>query len=91
MRKILSVLLATALLLTGCGSSYCDHILMDPNYSHTLITKVDATCTSDGYSLYECSCGKLHKTSVFATGHMWEDITDGKLQMCTTCGVTRMK
>lgn len=49
---------------TRCGE-------MDPDHGHSYTEKkVAATCTSDGYTLYTCACGKSYKDNVVpALGH----------------------
>lgn len=49
---------------------------------------VEATCTTDGYSVKECACGKSlgEKTVIKATGHSWGDWIINKEATCTEAG-----
>ena len=70
----------------------------EPHKHAYKITRVNPTCTEDGYTLYECSCGRWYtekgkkKTGI----HEWGDwsmidnataFVDGKKErICTVCG-----
>ena len=70
----------------------------EPHKHAYKITRVDPTCTEDGYTLYKCSCGRWYtekgkkKTGI----HEWGDwsmidnptaFVDGKKErICTVCG-----
>lgn len=67
------------------------------NHSYQKTDSVAATCTTDGYTLYECSCGSSYKENETpATGHRWAEWTvikypttasEGeKLCTCGYCG-----
>ena len=72
----------------------------EPPHTHSYTsTKVAATCTSKGYTLYKCSCGKSYTDSeTAALGHSWGSWTvvtqpttqqEGKqTRTCSRCGAT---
>lgn len=75
----------------------------EPHKHAYKITRVNPTCTEDGYTLYECSCGRWYtekgkkKTGI----HEWGDwsmidnataFVDGKKErICTVCGYKETK
>lgn len=75
----------------------------EPHKHAYKITRVNPTCTEDGYTLYECSCGRWYtekgkkKTGI----HEWGDwsmidnataFVDGKKERsCTVCGYKETK
>ena len=69
----------------------------EPHKHAYKITRVNPTCTEDGYTLYECSCGRWYtEKGKEKTGHKWGDwkesviataFVDGKKErICTVCG-----
>ena len=72
----------------------------EPPHTHSYTsTKVAATCTSKGYTLHECSCGKSYTDNeTAALGHSWGNWTvvtqpttqqEGKqTRTCSRCGAT---
>lgn len=69
----------------------------EPHKHAYKITRVNPTCTEDGYTLYECSCGRWYtEKGKKKTGHKWGDwkesviataFVDGKKERsCTVCG-----
>lgn len=61
------------------------------------ITQVPPTCTEEGYTLYECSCGaKKIEGKIHPKGHTWDEwktviestvLSEGaKERVCTVCG-----
>ena len=70
----------------------------DGNHTHEYTETVTApTCTSDGYTLHKCSCGKTYKDNIVAKkGHTFGDwavtkqattAAEGQRQrVCTVCG-----
>ena len=83
-------------LTDGSKCSVCGEILTaqenigatgEHNYA-TEIERVNATCTTDGYVINECTCGATETTVISATGHSegWE-IRDGYVApTCTEKG-----
>ena len=69
--SILALLLLTA--LVGCGDNSSDSPTQDQIKKHTHIyndSTVEATCTSDGYTLHACDCGNNYKDDIkSALGH----------------------
>ena len=73
------------------------------SHSHSYSSKtVKATCTSEGYTVYTCSCGASYTDNyTSATGHKWSDwktiksattSSEGKKQRtCSSCGKTESK
>ena len=72
-----------------------------PSHSHNYqkTDSVAATCTEDGYTIYECSCGSSYTDDyASATGHSWGEWTttreptssaEGeKSRVCSVCGGT---
>ncbi|MBR4882083.1 MAG: hypothetical protein IKU19_09115, partial [Clostridia bacterium] len=70
--------------------------------THVYETQIfPASCITDGYTIYTCSCGESSYTKYdqFATGHDWDDgvetvppteTTEGVLTItCTVCGETK--
>ena len=72
----------------------------EPPHTHSYTsTKVAATCTSKGYTLHKCSCGKSYTDNeTAALGHSWGNWTvvtqpttqqEGKqTRTCSRCGAT---
>lgn len=69
----------------------------EPHLHAYKITRIAPTCTSEGYTLYQCSCGDKKQEVVPAKGHSWSEwsITEPtftelgkKERSCTVCGVT---
>ena len=69
----------------------------EPHKHAYKITRVDPTCTEDGYTLYECSCGRWYtEKGKEKNGHKWGDwkesviataFVEGKKErICTVCG-----
>lgn len=69
----------------------------EPHKHAYKITRVDPTCTEDGYTLYKCSCGRWYtEKGKEKTGHKWGDwkesviataFVEGKKErICTVCG-----
>ena len=69
----------------------------EPHKHAYKITRVNPTCTEDGYTLYECSCGRWYtEKGKKKTGHKWGDwkesviataFDEGKKErICTVCG-----
>ena len=48
---------------------------------------VNATCTTDGYTINICSCGKKYTDNVVKAGHIWTEATCEKAKKCKRCGV----
>lgn len=74
----------------------------EPHKHAYKITRVNPTCTEDGYTLYECSCGRWYtEKGKKKTGHKWGDwkesviataFVDGKKErICTVCGYKETK
>mgnify|MGYP000888808160 FL=1 len=74
----------------------------EPHKHAYKITRVNPTCTEDGYTLYECSCGRWYtEKSKKKTGHKWGDwkesviataFDEGKKErICTVCGYKETK
>lgn len=60
----------------NCGAAETEILAkLEAGHTHSYTKKtVAATCTTDGYTLYTCSCGDSYKDSVTtATGHSWGD------------------
>ena len=69
----------------------------EPHKHAYKITRVNPTCTEDGYTLYECSCGRWYtEKGKEKIGHKWGDwkesviataFDEGKKErICTVCG-----
>ena len=69
----------------------------EPHKHAYKITRVNPTCTEDGYTLYKCSCGRWYtEKGKEKIGHKWGDwkesviataFVDGKKERsCTVCG-----
>lgn len=69
----------------------------EPHKHAYKITRVNPTCTEDGYTLYECNCGRWYtEKGKKKTGHKWGDwkesviataFDEGKKERsCTVCG-----
>lgn len=69
----------------------------EPHKHAYKITRVNPTCTEDGYTLYKCSCGRWYtEKGKEKTGHKWGDWKDSviatafvegkKERSCTVCG-----
>lgn len=57
------------------------------NHSYQKTNTVPATCTTDGYTVYECSCGSSYKEDETpATGHRWAEWTVTKYPTTTSEG-----
>ena len=71
---------------TRCGDTYTDH-----THSYTT-TVVAPTCTEDGYTLYECSCGYSYEDNIVnALRHDYVIVgqtEDTITRRCTRCGHT---
>lgn len=74
----------------------------EPHKHAYKITRVNPTCTEDGYTLYKCSCGRWYtEKGKKKTGHKWGDwkesviataFVDGKKERsCTVCGYKETK
>ena len=74
-----------------------NNLSSEPHKHAYKITRVNPTCTEDGYTLYECSCGRLYtEKGKKKTGHKWGDwkesviataFDEGKKErICTVCG-----
>lgn len=81
----------------GCGQTDERTIAKLPHTHdyNTEKTRVDATCTMDGYYIMECRCGSTMKVEILATGHTYEKtghvdatcISDGSDTFtCSKCG-----
>lgn len=68
-------------------------------HSYSIADTVAPACTSDGYTVYQCSCGsKYTDNETSATGHCWSDWSvtreatasaEGEqARTCTACGAT---
>ena len=74
-----------------CGEKLADGTVIPATGEHnyaTEIERVNATCTTDGYVINECTCGATETTVISATGHSegWE-IRDGYVApTCTEKG-----
>ena len=71
----------------------------EPHLHAYKITRIAPTCTSEGYTLYQCSCGAEKREDFLpAKGHTWGEwevlekptFTElgKKKRSCTVCGVT---
>ena len=71
----------------------------EPHLHAYKITRIAPTCTSEGYTLYQCSCGAEKREDFLpAKGHTWGEwkvvqeptFTElgKKERSCTVCGVT---
>ena len=71
----------------------------EPHLHAYKITRIAPTCTSEGYTLYQCSCGAEKREDFLpAKGHTWGEWKvvqeptfteiDKKERSCTVCGVT---
>lgn len=69
----------------------------EPHKHAYKITRVNPTCTEDGYTLYECSCGRWYtEKGKEKIGHKWGDWKESviatafdegeKERICTVCG-----
>jgi len=71
---------------TRCGDSYSGH-----THSYTE-TVVEPTCTEQGYTLYECSCGHSYEDDIVdALGHDWvvvEETETMRVRYCDRCYIT---
>lgn len=81
---------------TGTGSKAADTSSSVNTSSANLHThsysskKVDATCTTDGYTLKTCACGHSEKTNtVAALGHNWGSWTTVNAATATSTGLQR--
>lgn len=75
----------------------------EPNHAHTYTEKVTAaTCTTDGYTTYTCTCGDSYKGSFTnVTGHTYGEwvttkeptktATGTAQRKCAKCGATETK
>lgn len=74
----------------------------EPHKHAYKITRVNPTCTEDGYTLYKCSCGRWYtEKGKEKIGHKWGDwkesviataFDEGKKErICTVCGYKETK
>ena len=86
-------------LSTGEKCNRCGKTLIEqktlPALGHNYKVKtVEATCTSDGYTLHECSrCGDNYKSDEVKAHHVWnrETASCGTDKRCTLCGTVAEK
>ena len=85
---------------TNCGDvitgATIDKLPEQHQHSYKEVSRVEATCTKDGYVEYACECGDSYKETLAATGHNYvTDVKDAtceeagaKTETCTKCGDT---
>ena len=95
MKKILTVfVLCTVCICCAIGFAACEddngNIIPTPTVqTHEFVdTVINPTCTADGYTLHECSCGEKYiDTYTNALGHNFGAWTETTAPTCTTKGV----
>lgn len=75
---------------TASGSNNTTAVPSAPTHQHNYAaTVVPATCTTDGYTVYTCSCGESYEDDFTScTGHKWEPVYEEVTLYATVC-ITR--
>lgn len=66
----------------------CNYEITEDHDFSTEIERVEPTCTTDGYVVYQCECGQTNKVELSATGHTEFVTINAKAPTCTQAGWT---
>ncbi len=91
MKKLILLLSAAvmALCLVACST---ENAPQDSEHTHVYSERIlKATCTENGYTFHECSCGDSYVTDKVSAGHVWGEWNTTQELSCTQDAVSERK